>query len=423
MAKFPAISPKIQLWLQRGTWSLADQWLFSGANFIANILLARWLQPEAFGAFALSFAIFLFFGAVHTAVLSDPMLIFAAGRFRAHQGAYLRFLLRGHLGFSLLATALLGLAAGAAHYTGLATLAQALLGACLAGPWILSAWLVRRAFYLQGQARQAALASLLFAFCLLAGLWTSQQNAQLTPLAAYLWMGASSLLICLLFGKKVFPIPNQTILALNPSELWAAQWGYARWSAGTAVLIWVPLNVFFLLPYIDGLQGPAALRAISNTLTPLMQSTMAITTLTLPQLAKTYSESGSQPVLHATQRFLGGFVGLAALYWLLLAGLHEPIFRLLYVDQYHQASRLLLFAGAVPLLFGVVALLENSLRAMERPRQVMQGYLIAALLAVSLGTGLTLSYGIAGALIGQALAFAAAALFLYRDLQTVDKAI
>ena len=48
-------SDLIRRWGAHISFSLVDQALFSGANFLLNILLARWLLPEAYGAFAVAF--------------------------------------------------------------------------------------------------------------------------------------------------------------------------------------------------------------------------------------------------------------------------------------------------------------------------------------------------------------------------------
>ena len=36
--------------------ALADQALFAGSNFILNIVLARWLSPNDYGAFGVAFS-------------------------------------------------------------------------------------------------------------------------------------------------------------------------------------------------------------------------------------------------------------------------------------------------------------------------------------------------------------------------------
>ena len=87
-------------WGKKGGLTLLDQGLFSGANFLVNILLARWLAPEEYGAFAVAYSIFLLLAAFHTAVLTEPMMIFGAGKYVDKFPKYLGILLFGQLGGS-----------------------------------------------------------------------------------------------------------------------------------------------------------------------------------------------------------------------------------------------------------------------------------------------------------------------------------
>ena len=41
----------VSYWLKKGGFAAVDQGLFSAANFLVNILLARWLEPVQYGAF------------------------------------------------------------------------------------------------------------------------------------------------------------------------------------------------------------------------------------------------------------------------------------------------------------------------------------------------------------------------------------
>ena len=72
-----------------GAVAVLDQALFAGSSFSINILLARWLPPVQYGAFALAFFLFLLLGALHTAVLTEPMLVFGASVYRGRVRAYL----------------------------------------------------------------------------------------------------------------------------------------------------------------------------------------------------------------------------------------------------------------------------------------------------------------------------------------------
>ena len=77
-----------------------DQGLFALTNFIVNVLLARWLSQSDYGAFAVAFSVLLLMGTIHTAVLTEPMLVLGPSRFKARTAAYIRRLVPIHFALS-----------------------------------------------------------------------------------------------------------------------------------------------------------------------------------------------------------------------------------------------------------------------------------------------------------------------------------
>lgn len=55
-------------------WTLADQAVVSGSNFVTGILLARFLGPESFGMFVLLQSIVLYFNSFQSALIFQPMM-------------------------------------------------------------------------------------------------------------------------------------------------------------------------------------------------------------------------------------------------------------------------------------------------------------------------------------------------------------
>lgn len=143
-------------WGVKGTLALADQALFAGAQFALNVLLARWLAPVEYGAFAVAYSIFLLVSAVHSSLLIEPMLIFGSGRYKETRRSYLAIVLRGHWLLTILASAVL-LAAGllVGRFSS-QSVGYALCALSVALPFILLAWLTRRAFYIESQPGRAA---------------------------------------------------------------------------------------------------------------------------------------------------------------------------------------------------------------------------------------------------------------------------
>src|ERR1700733_11575031 len=79
-------------WPPSEAFSVLDQLLFNGANFGFNILLARWLGLSAYGAFAVGLSVFFLAGAMHTAVLTEPMMVFGSGKYSTRFSWYIGLL-------------------------------------------------------------------------------------------------------------------------------------------------------------------------------------------------------------------------------------------------------------------------------------------------------------------------------------------
>src|ERR1035437_4795337 len=81
--------------------AILDQGLFAGSNFLLNVLLARWIAPADYGAFALAYSVFLLLGVFHSALPTGPMLVFGPGKYRERFPEYIGILLRGHFALML----------------------------------------------------------------------------------------------------------------------------------------------------------------------------------------------------------------------------------------------------------------------------------------------------------------------------------
>jgi O-antigen/teichoic acid export membrane protein len=87
--------------VHKGSLAVLDQCLFAGTNFLVNILLARWLSPEHYGAFVLAFSIFLFLSGFHNALILDPMSVLGPVHYKDRSREYLSSLLWIHAGLTL----------------------------------------------------------------------------------------------------------------------------------------------------------------------------------------------------------------------------------------------------------------------------------------------------------------------------------
>src|SRR6202171_1877363 len=81
---------QLRAWGWLSALSLVDQGLTSGAGFAVNLLLARWMAAEVYGAFAVAFAGFLFVSGFHNVLLLEPMSVMGPARYTGRLGAYFR---------------------------------------------------------------------------------------------------------------------------------------------------------------------------------------------------------------------------------------------------------------------------------------------------------------------------------------------
>src|SRR5260370_35171127 len=58
------IRPDFALWATKGALAIGDQTFFAGTHFLLNVVLARWLTPVEYGAFALTYSVFVLLSSV-----------------------------------------------------------------------------------------------------------------------------------------------------------------------------------------------------------------------------------------------------------------------------------------------------------------------------------------------------------------------
>jgi len=387
-------------WVGKGSLAILDQGLFASSNFLLNVLLARWLAPADYGAFALAYSVFLLLGILHTALLTEPMLVFGPGKYRERFPEYLGILLRGHFAVMLPGAALL---AGGAFLLGWAyspAVERAFLALAIAAPFILLLWLLRRAFYARLNPGWAAVGGLVFLLILLASALALRAAGRLTPATGFLTMGAGSLIGCLLLLVLLRPT-----LATDSSSIRAVaadHWRYGKWVAAAAGPTWVTDNVYYLvLPAWVGLAEAGALKALLNLAMPALHSIGALGVLLLPILVRDRDFGGLHAMNRTIKLSLALFLLGSACYLALLWGFRLQIFHFLYAGKYAAyAAWPMVLLGLLPFVQSVPVVLGGALRALERPNLAFWSCVGGSALALALGVPLASSLGVGGALVG-----------------------
>jgi len=415
----PVLTEGLSHWIGMGLWAVTDQGLFAISNFALNLLLARWLPANEYGAFAVAFSIFLLLGTFHTAILTEPELVFGAGKYRESFQRYLALLICGNLGIALIVSSGLLITSRTLYCFGSTSLAKAFWALALSSPFLLLLWLLRRSFYVQFQPRWAAIGGVLYLTLVLVGSYGLYMRRWLSSASALALMGVSSLFVSLCFVPLLRPVFQFREGSPAPRLVFSDHWNYGRWSCATAALTWIPGNVYYtILPAWIGLTAPAALRAVMNIVMPILHANSAISGLLTPAFAKAFSSKDAKKSRHLVSHLILLVAIPSFLYWLLLFFFGPQVLAWLYAGKYNEYASCLTIVGLIPLSAGAAAVLGSVIRAMERPDILFGCYGIATVFTLTGGLVLSSLRGVAGAAAGLVLSSLAGAItmawFFYR---------
>ena len=394
-------------WVGKGSLAITDQGLFASSNFLLNVLLARWLAPTDYGAFALAFSVFLLLLLFHNAVFSGPMLVFGPGKYRERFPEYLGILLRGHFALMLAVAALIAASAFVLGWLYSPAVERAFLALAIAAPFVLLLWLLRRVFYARLNPGWAAASGGVHLLIVLGVALALRAAGRLTPATGFLAMATASVTACALL--LIVLRPTLTTDSSTIREVAADHWRYGKWVAAAACPAWVMDNIYYVvLPAWVGLTEAGGLKALMNLAQPALQGISALGVLLLPILVRDRDSGGPRAMKRTMKLSLVLFFLGSACYLMLLWGFRLQIFHFLYADKYAAyAGWPLVFAGLLPLaqILPVVMGGTGALGALERPNLGFWSGVGGGVIALTIGVPLAWMLGVGGALVGVAVSY------------------
>jgi O-antigen/teichoic acid export membrane protein len=417
-----ALEGGVSLWQQssgvvrKSALTVLDQALVSSSNFVMGILLARWLAPAQYGAYAMAFAIFLLAALFHQALLLEPMSVLGPSLYAGRLKEYFAALLWIHLAVTLAIMLVLGGAAWVVYTPNRPDgLPGALAGVALASPFILLYYLVRRAFYWELAPARALTGAAVYCGLLGAGVFTLLRHQRLlTPFTAFVLMGAAALLTSVFQFLRIGPLGTEC----SVSETWRQHWNYGRWAVAGSIATWVPANIYFMvLGRFSGMASVAALKALTNLTLPIAQTITALSLFFLPYVARACQRHGSGCVERLTSKITFTFAAAAVVYWLAIVSLRQPVVHLLYGGKYGEISRWIPWIGLYSCLWCATHGQAIGLRAILAPASVFYAYGVASAIALVIGIPALYMRGISGAIASMVLSSGAslvAIVYLHR---------
>jgi O-antigen/teichoic acid export membrane protein len=400
---------QLRFWVVRGGVSVADQGLTSGASFVMNLMLARWLTGEAYGAFAVAFATLLFFASYHTVLLLEPMTVVGPASYPGRILEYFLAQLKIHV---LLVTILSGLLLVASTImTALRVereLVMATVGSAVAVPFLLLLWLVRRMSYVVQRPAVAAWASAGYFVVIVAGLFVMHSKGWLSPFSAYLWMGAASIVAVIvpIYQLDLTNIPLGEACRLRP--VLRENWKYGRWLVASTTLQSVASQTqIYLAAAMLGLDAAGILRATQIPSLVMTQVVTAVALLVLP--AMSYEFGLRRFDLLRRKAVLSTVIptAMAVVYAMALWIFAKPTERLLFGGKFAAYAWLIPVMGLIPVCTGLALGFAMALRALQKPHFDLLANAISAPVGLITAIVFIKLWGVSGAAISLVAGYAA----------------
>jgi O-antigen/teichoic acid export membrane protein len=408
------LSPeKLRAWGVKSAWSLIDQGWTALTGFSVTFLLARWLAPEAYGAYAIAFAGYLFVSGLHNAIVLEPMSVMGPSRHAGRLREYFRGELMLHGVLVCICSAVVALGALVAWFiVAKSPLVGAIAGSGLALPSLLSLFFARRVCY----AVQRPVVAMLGSGCCLAltlvGLLVLQHFALASPFAAFVVTGLASALGAILAIATIGWATPSGGFVVGARIGWTValeeNWSYGRWLVGSTMLYSVAGQVqMFLAAAFLGLGAAGILRAMMLPASVMTQAVTAAGLLVLPGFAYDFGRGQfarmRQKAAIVSCVLCAAGLGFAVVLGL-VAGRAE---HLLFGGKYSGYSWLMPILALIPAANGLTMGYSAALRALQRPHFDLLANAIAAPVAVLSAVTFIRWWGLAGAAASMVMGFAA----------------
>ncbi len=392
------------LWLRKGAIAFADQGLFAASGFLVNILLARWLAPEQYGAYALAFSIYLFVASFHNALLLEPMSVFGPASYRNALPEYLGRLFRLHFAVTVPLGLLVGVCATLFEFlSNNRVLPSAFWGVSIGMPWMLLFWLWRRAAYLELRPDIAVFGAAANAFTFVTLIFLFHARGWLSPFTAFALQAiagivASAVLIFLCRPRLAVSWADEPM-----SIVLKQHWRYGRWVVVTALVFWLAGDVYYLIiGSVASITDVAAFRVIQNYVRPVGQFIASVNLLLVPWASARFADRAGSAFRRGIRNISMIFTAAAIMYLAFLLLFGRWLTDALYGGKYAQFVYLIPLM-ALPILFSAMAEGPSvALKAMQVPSEVFWGYTAAAIPTILAGVFLTHHWGLIGAAFGLA---------------------
>lgn len=273
--------------------SVADQAIYSGANYLFNILLFRLLNMEEYGFFAYTYSIFIFFNFIFSAGVLEPLTV--NGVKKGHSGKlfYNYYSIIGLIILVLFFFLALMLLQGwlFSNVSGNRFSITLAVSIGMLANFILITF--KRIEYNENNQRASLISSVLYCSVLLIGisivLFFKDQLLHFSMikkiLIIYYWMAIASTTAIFFFGRRLVQYVSlfKKTSFYNIYRVGRVNFGIAGWMLVNCIFFWLTKYFFSAyLGYTKGFQNTGMIKLAENLFLPMEQFVSALGLVVLP---------------------------------------------------------------------------------------------------------------------------------------------
>lgn len=385
---------------QKGYIAGVDQAIISASNFLATVILARYVSPKELGIYAVGFILLRLARVIQEGIIIQPLNTFGASM---NNRRFQRYATSTGIIQLLLA---LGLSAATAFVGWLLLLT----GNDTAGPTVFVLWFpilgwqlqeyIRRALYTRGEVIQATLNTIITNSIRIALLVYLANSGDLSGITGLIAIGIGDF-IAILFGvwqtRSYWGRQFENILLI-----WVKNWRFGSWIAGGNILNWLSVEFYPVLAAgIISFAAAGAYRALQNLVAPIHMLLRAIDTYVTPRAARAFKEGGIitlQQILRLSYIVAG--IPTLILFAIVLI-FPKPLLQLLYGDSYTEYSSGIYLMAIFYLLLYLGWPLQIALKAARNSQPIFIANAVAVVAMFTFGIWAIYQWGVYGTIFGQ----------------------
>jgi O-antigen/teichoic acid export membrane protein len=366
--KILANLPLLKRWGLKGGLAILDQVVFSGANFITSILLAKWLSGKDFGGFAIGLAVLTFFMQIYTSFTLEPISVLGLSGYRDRLISYLMGQVRLLFLLSVPLGILLGLIALVTQsFYGSSGTSPILFFSGLGLPFILFPLLMRRIFYVLLKPGFALAGSVIYFLTLSLVFYLAKRFGVLSGTNSLLIVSLSSFfsgLIMLLLLRRNSP-PTEKI------DLWlilVETWSFGKWLVISGMFIGLATqSQIYLAGVLSSVEDAGAVRILQTFIQPMMLTFTAFSALATPAIVNDFVLRNYRAMRRKVFLFTLLASAGALMYEYLLFLFGSSLNNALFGEKYSAYSNQILIWGLIPVIWALFWGGGIALQAIQKP--------------------------------------------------------